>query len=57
MEVSLGRVVLGRFGVWFITQVHYLDGTIKHKMPQQLMRPKFKIQQIMENNATRFGGS
>lgn len=33
-EVSLGRVVLGHFGIWFITQVHYLDGTVKCKMPQ-----------------------
>lgn len=45
--VSLGRVVLGHFRIWFITQVHYLDGTVKCKMPQ--VADEAKVQDTANN--------
>lgn len=40
-------MVLGHFRIWFITQVHYLDGTVKCKMPQ--VADEAKVQDTANN--------
>lgn len=40
-------MVLGHFRICFITEVHYLDGTIKRKMPQ--VGDEAKVQDTANN--------